>query len=106
MSLYEILNDTPNLNITINAGQLKECIDYLVDKKMTKQKYEAEERMLTTEEACKIAKVSRPTLHRWKKAGLVPYVKIGKNVRYKHSDLIETLNKSCVNGRQVTGKDI
>lgn len=98
-NLYDILNDTPSLNITINAGQLKDCIDYAVSKKMDQIQKQEDERLLTTEEACKMAQISRPTLHRWKKAGLVPYVKIGKNVRYKHSDLIETLNKSCVNGK-------
>jgi excisionase family DNA binding protein len=46
-----------------------------------------EERLLTTSEACELLRCSKPTLHRWKKAGLVPFLKIGVNVRYRESDL-------------------
>lgn len=100
MNLYDILSDSSNLNITINAGQLRDCIDYAVSKKIEQQKLDGSERMLTTEEACKMAQVSRPTLHRWKAAGLIPYVKIGKSVRYRHSDLLAVLNNARINGRR------
>lgn len=90
-TLYDILADTPSLNVTINGGQLIEAIDYAINKKIKHLEQTEEEKMLTTEEACKAANISRPTLHRWKKAGIIPYVKIGKNVRYKHSDLMELL---------------
>jgi excisionase family DNA binding protein len=46
-----------------------------------------EERLLTTSEACELLRCSKPTLHRWKKAGLVPFLKIGVNIRYRESDL-------------------
>ncbi len=54
---------------------------------------EADEEVLyTTDEACKILKCSKPTLHRWKKEGIIPHVRIGSNIRYKKSDL-EKLGK-------------
>lgn len=90
-SLYDILNDTPNLNITINAGQLKECIDYAVGKQLNETEKRENERMLTIDEVCQIAQVSRQTVHRWKTAGLIPFVKIGKNVRFRYSDVINLL---------------
>lgn len=93
MNLYEILTDNSNLNVTINAGQLIDCIDYALRKQFEKSQNDEKEEFLTTDETCKTAKISRPTLHRWKKAGLIPYVKIGKNVRYKYSDLMDVLNK-------------
>lgn len=46
-----------------------------------------QERLLTTSEACKFLRCSKPTLHRWKKAGIVPFVRLGTNIRYKESDL-------------------
>jgi len=54
------------------------------------------ERLLTTNEACELLRCSKPTLHRWKRAGIIPFVRIGSNIRYKQSDLeklIETKGK-------------
>lgn len=48
-----------------------------------------DEELYTTEEACKILKCSKPTLHRWKKEGIVPHIRIGNNIRYKKSDLMK-----------------
>lgn len=48
---------------------------------------EREEKLYTSEEVCKILRCSRPTLHRWKRDGLIPFVRIGTNIRYKESDL-------------------
>lgn len=45
------------------------------------------EKLLTTTEACELLRCSRPTLHRWKRDGLIPFVRIGTNIRYKESDL-------------------
>jgi excisionase family DNA binding protein len=47
---------------------------------------EKEEKLLTSEEVCKILRCSRPTLHRWKRAGLIDFVRIGI-IRYKQTDL-------------------
>jgi len=40
------------------------------------------------DEACKILGISRPTFHRWKNSGLVPFVKVGKTVMMKRADII------------------
>lgn len=77
-----------NVSITIDADELMKFFD-AVSKRVTVP--EPEDKLLTTEEACQMAKVSRPTLHRWKKAGIIPHIKIGKSVRYKHSDLMKVL---------------
>lgn len=55
-----------------------------------------EERLLTTNEACEFLRCSKPTLHRWKKNGTIPFIRIGSNIRYKQTDLeklIETKGK-------------
>ncbi|MDD3725371.1 MAG: helix-turn-helix domain-containing protein [Bacteroidales bacterium] len=46
-----------------------------------------EEKLYTSEEACAYLRCSKPTLHRWKKEGIIPHVRIGSNIRYKESDL-------------------
>ncbi len=80
--------------MTISGAELRDFFDYAVNQRISEAQQESEEKMLTTEEACKVAKVSRPTLHRWKTAGIIPYVKIGKSVRYRHSDLMAVLNNA------------
>lgn len=50
------------------------------------------EKLLTAEEACEYLRCSRPTLHRWKKEGIVPHVRIGANIRYRESDLTKISN--------------
>lgn len=91
MTLFDLLNDTPSLNVTINARQLIEAIDYAINRNAEKES--EDETFLTTEEAMKIANVSRPTLHRWKQAGIVPSVKLGKSVRYPKKEFIEALTR-------------
>lgn len=48
---------------------------------------EKSEKLYTAEEACKLLRCSKPTLHRWKKEGIIPFVRIGVNIRYRESDL-------------------
>lgn len=49
------------------------------------------EKLLTTAEACELLRCSRPTIHRWKREGLVPFVRIGGCIRYRESDLKKLL---------------
>ncbi|HTX20291.1 MAG TPA: helix-turn-helix domain-containing protein [Candidatus Aquilonibacter sp.] len=39
-------------------------------------------------------KISVRTTDNWMKSGLLPYIKIGKNVRFKLSEAEETINRS------------
>ena len=52
-----------------------------------------EEKLYTANEACVFLRCSKPTLHRWKRDGLVPHVKIGTNIRYRESDLKKIIDK-------------
>jgi excisionase family DNA binding protein len=44
-------------------------------------------------EAAKHFNVSQRTLHNWMKKGVIPYVRIGRNVRFKLSDADEALKR-------------
>lgn len=57
---------------------------------------EKEEKLLTTKEACEVLRCSIPTLHRWKKEGIIPHVRIGTNIRYLLSDI----EKKIINERR------
>jgi excisionase family DNA binding protein len=52
-----------------------------------------EERLLTSAETCKFLRCSKPTLHRWKMAGIVPFVRLGGNIRYRESDLQQLIER-------------
>jgi len=76
----------------------KDLFGFLEKITIEKPKTEEEDTFLTTEEACNLAKVSRPTIHRWRKSGLLHAVKIGKNVRFRKNDILEVLSpkmKGC-----------
>ncbi len=50
---------------------------------------EKDDRLLTTNEACRMLRVTRQTLHRWKTEGIIPHVRIGSSIRYKESDVMK-----------------
>lgn len=79
---------------------IEEMIRKIVEEEVSRQladlhheePHQAEEKLLTTNEACEFLRVSKPTLHRWKRENLVPHVRIGNNIRYKLTDLIKKTN--------------
>lgn len=80
--------------VDIKGVEIKVSVDDLVRfyEQVNSLKEEMiEDRLLTTEETCQMVRVSRPTLHRWKQSGIIPYVKVGKNIRYYESDVRELL---------------
>lgn len=79
---------------------IEEMIKKIVEKEVARQlahlhheePQPTEEKLLTTAEACEYLRVSKPTLHRWKRESLIAHVRIGNNIRYKLSDLIKKTN--------------
>lgn len=47
--------------------------------------------LLTADEVAKIFKVNRVTLWRWNRDGILNACKVGRNVRYKYSEVIKAL---------------
>lgn len=54
--------------------------------------------LLTTDEAAKVLDVKPGTLEVWRAAGRyqLPYVKVGRNIRYRRRDLLAFLEKRTV----------
>lgn len=75
---------------------IKKIVKEEVEKQLADLHHEepepAEEKLLTTAEACEYLRVSKPTLHRWKRENIIPHVRLGGNIRYKLSDLIKKTN--------------
>ena len=49
--------------------------------------------LLTEKDACAYLRVSKRNLYCWRMAGLVPYFKIGRAVRFRRSDLDAALER-------------
>ncbi len=56
-----------------------------------KNKPEEKEEILTTEDIQKMFKVSKVTIHKWKKKGILPYYKMGRRVYFKKSEIFGLL---------------
>ncbi|MBF6597515.1 MAG: helix-turn-helix domain-containing protein [Fermentimonas sp.] len=87
-----ITDETPIVMLTV--GQLREVIKSFIDeaiKSVVSVKENDIDSLLTTEEACEYLRISRPTIHRWKREGLIPHIRIGNNIRYRESDLRDVL---------------
>ena len=97
MNLYDLLQENQALNVTINAGQLKDAIDYCINK--TRLDLEQlitdanTETYPTPEQVSKILGVDKTTLWRWGKQGYLVPISIGGKRRYKMSEINSILNK-------------
>ena len=52
--------------------------------------------LLTEKDACAYLRVSKRNLYCWRMAGLIPYFKIGRSVRFRTSDLGAALERMRV----------
>jgi excisionase family DNA binding protein len=55
-----------------------------------------DQQLHTEKEACAYLRVSRRNLYCWRMAGLVPYFKIGRAVRFKKSEIDAALSNMPV----------
>ena len=56
-------------------------------------KSKQEDELITRQETAKILKVSLSTLLNWRKAGIIIDYRIGNKVRYKKSEILNSLTK-------------
>ena len=91
MSLYDILNDTPSLNVTISGGQLLEAIEEAIRKAKKEFTPEKSEEYLTISDTCRKLDVDRSTLWRWAKSGYLKPIEIGGKRKYRASDIEKIL---------------
>lgn len=85
----------------LNTDELKELLKEAVreclteiEKKLSKEKSElTDDELLSTKEVMKILKISRPTLNKWIKKGLITYRKVLRRNYFKKSDIENALTK-------------
>ena len=97
--LMEIAMKMPNAILQISAGDLCEFANQLINSatevaRLQIQRADISKELLTIDEVCEMLKVSKMTLHRWDKNGVLKKVEVGGHRRYRRSDIeAVTLNR-------------
>lgn len=95
MDLNILVNEAPQINLTVTAIDLKDFASQLIEQ--TKEDLEQSitsgrnETYLTTEQTMKMLNVCSTTLWRWKKRKYLRPVRVGGNERYRLSDINKIL---------------
>lgn len=72
-----------------NFDKINEKLNLLSNNIVLKQEPE----LITRHETAKILQVSLSTLLNWRKAGIITPYRIGNKIRYKKSEILESLQK-------------
>ncbi len=56
--------------------------------------------IMTTDQICEAFGISKSTLNNWRKEKGLPFIKVGRTVRYDYPAVVEWLKKHEVNGRK------
>ena len=95
----EIAMKMPNATLQISAGDLCEFANQLINSatevaRLQIQRADISKELLTIDEVCEMLKVSKMTLHRWDKNGVLKKIEVGGHRRYRRSDVeAVTLNR-------------
>ena len=73
-------------------GMISECIkDAMTLERQVKTPEPIPEDLLSIEDLQKVFKVSKVTVHKWKKKGLLPFYKMNRKVYFKKSEVIDAM---------------
>lgn len=111
-ALQQAVSENPSMQVTLRGSDLLGMIDTMrnglvedLRSTMTEVVMEARREMLSgvhalnankamsREEVCTMLDVSRATLHRWHKSGILVAKRIGGKVLYNPKDVVGVLNK-------------
>ncbi len=94
--MYENVKRMQNLILTqLSIEQLQNIINDAVKSgiERTAPTQTDATKLLTRKEVCELLSITAPTLHEWTKTGIVAAYKVGTRVRYKHSEVLNTLQR-------------
>jgi hypothetical protein len=93
--LIKLAKECPSLNITVQAGELLEMVNYCVlstRKELEQQITDANtETYPSPDQVAKILDVDKSTLWRWRKQGYLTPIEVGGKRRYRMSDVKKIL---------------
>ena len=81
-----------SLNVDDLIDIIKKCVTDAVSLKAQEEaKTQPSEDLLNIEDIQKIFNVSKVTVHKWKKKGLLPFYKMNRKVYFKKSEVISSM---------------
>ena len=91
-SLHSLIEEYPDVILQVSGKELKAFAEEILLGAKSIAMFEAEEAakadvLMTLDEASKLLHVSKMTLYRWDKAGVLKKVEIGGKRRYRKSDI-------------------
>lgn len=87
MNITEFIKANTNVQLVINALDLKEAFLQWAAEMKQSEPVRQEEVYLTAKEAAKKLGVDLSTLWRWDRSGYLKKIKVGKSVKYRGSDI-------------------
>lgn len=97
MQIKNIIEQYPELNITVKVGELKEWAEYIVrltQQELTQQVTDINtESYLSREEVAQILSVDKSTLWRWNRDNNLVHIEVGGKRRYRMSDVKQILGE-------------
>lgn len=95
--ILQLVKTVPGTILQVNAGDLSEFAGEIVSGVITALHNANSERkiaeVLTIDEVAEILKVSKMTLHRWDKEGILPKIDIYGQRRYRRTDVDALIDK-------------
>jgi excisionase family DNA binding protein len=91
MSINEILRNGANVQLVINALDLKEAFLQWSEETKLPVMEEKEEMYLSAQETAEKLGVDVSTLWRWDKSGYLKKIKVGNKIRYRESDVLKLM---------------
>lgn len=87
MNITEFIKANTNVQLVINALDLKEAFLQWAAEMKQSEPVQKEEVYLSAKEAAKKLGVDLSTLWRWDRSGYLKKIKVGKSVKYRGSDI-------------------
>lgn len=91
MNIVELIRSGENVQLVINALDLKEAFLQWNAEVKHREPVRQEEDYLTAKETAKKLGVDLSTLWRWDKSGYLKKIKVGNTVRYRQSDVLNLM---------------
>ena len=70
---------------------ISECVKQELSQAKSDIKAEEENELMTSEKVAELFKVSKVTLHQWKKEGRIPFLKMNSRVYFKKNEIMQAL---------------
>lgn len=87
MTIENLINENPGINITVKAGELLEFGQIIADRAVKTFLKKHDEKVYSRNEVIEKFKICSATLWRWDKLNLIESKKIGNRVFYPESEI-------------------